>query len=197
MLRMGDDDEKAVLVRYLLLQRDALRWKLEGVSERDARMPMTATGTNLLGLVKHVATVSVGYLGECVGRPFDEPMPWLADDAEPNADMWAGPDETMAGVLALWDRAWAHIDGTLEALPLDAPAHVPWWGERGRVTLRLLLVHLVAEIARHAGHADIVREQLDGAAGLRDGVSNLPDGDAGWWADYVARLRATAEASGA
>lgn len=191
---MGDD-EKAMLVRYLRLQRDALRWKVDGVSERDARMPMTVTGTNLLGLVKHVATVSVDYLGDCVGRPFGEPMPWSADDAEANADMWAGPDETMAGVLALWDRAWAHIDGSLEALPLDAPAHVPWWGEHGNVTMRRLIVHLIAEIARHAGHADILREQLDGATGLRDGVSNLPDGDADWWADYVARLRATAEAS--
>ncbi|SDR76728.1 DinB family protein [Agrococcus carbonis] len=189
------DDTKATLARYLRAQRDALRWKLDGVSERDARMPMTGTGTNLLGLVKHVASVSVEYLGDCVGRPFGEPMPWLADDAEDNADMWAGPDETMDDVLALWDRAWAHIDATIEALPLDAPARVPWWGEE-ETTLERLLVHLIAEVARHAGHADIVRETIDGAVGLRDGVSNLPGGDASWWAAYVARLRAVAEASG-
>lgn len=192
---MGDD-EQAILERCLLQQRDALRWKLEGVSERDARMPMTPTGTNLLGLLKHVASVSVGYLGDCVGRPFLEGLPWLADDAEPNADMWAGPEESMADVLGLWDRAWAHIGASLAALPLDAPAHVPWWGDRGDTTVRRLIVHLIAEIARHAGHADILRETIDGATGLRDGVSNLPDGDAAWWADYVARLRATAEAAG-
>ena len=87
-------------------------------------------------------------------------------------------------------------DATLEALPLDAPAHVPWWGDRGDTTLHRLVVHLIAEIARHAGHADIVRESIDGAAGLRDGVSNLPEGDAEWWAAYVERLRATAEAAG-
>ena len=192
---MGDE-AKDILARYLRQQRDALRWKLDGVSERDARMPMTPTGTNLLGLVKHVASVSVGYLGDCVGRPFPEPMPWLADDAEANADMWAGPDERMADVLALWDRAWAHIDASIDALPLDAPAHVPWWGDRGDVTMQRLLVHLIAEIARHAGHADIVRESIDGATGLRAGVSNLPDGDAEWWAAYVQRLRETAEAAG-
>ncbi|MCH1882507.1 DinB family protein [Agrococcus sp. ARC_14] len=192
---MGED-HKAMLIRYLLLQRDTLRWKLDGVSERDARMPMTPTGTNLLGLVKHVASVSAGYLGECVGRPFPERMPWTEEDAEPNADMWASPDETMAGVLAFWDRAWAHADATLEALPLEAPAHVAWWGDRGETTMGRLIVHLTAEIARHAGHADILRETIDGRTGLRDGVSNLPDGDAAWWATYVARLRATAEAAG-
>lgn len=189
------DDDTAMLTRYLRLQRDALRWKLDGVSERDARMPMTATGTNLLGLVKHVASVAVGYLGDCVGRPFDEQLPWMDDDAAANADMWASPDESMADVLAFWDRAWAHIDGSLAALPLETPARIEWWGDRGDVTMRLLIVHLIAEIARHAGHADILRESIDGAAGLRDGVSNLPEGDARWWEDYVATLRAAAEAT--
>lgn len=159
-------------------------------------MPMTPTGTNLLGLVKHVASVAVDYLGGCVGRPFGDPMPWTEDDAEPNADMWASPDESMADVLAFWDRAWAHIDASIAALPLDAPAQVPWWGDRGDTTMHRLIMHLIAEIARHAGQADILRETIDGAVGLRDGVSNLPDGDAAGWAAYVGRLRATAEAAG-
>lgn len=189
------EDAKETLVRYLHAQRDALRWKLDGLSERDARMPMTPTGTNLLGLVKHVASVASEYFGECVGRPFPEHLAWTDDDAEDNADMWAGPDESRESVLGLWDRAWAHADATFAALPLDAPARVPWWGDRGDTTLHRLIVHMIAEVARHAGHADIVRETIDGAAGLRDGVSNLPQQDAEWWNAYVARLRATAEAS--
>jgi len=189
------EDAKEALVRYLRAQRDALRWKLDGLSERDARMPMTPTGTNLLGLVKHVATVASEYFGNCIGRPFPEHLAWAADDAEDNADMWAGPDESLASVLGLWDRVWAHADATIAELPLEAPAHVPWWGDRGDTTLQRLIVHMIAEVARHAGHADILRESIDGAVGLRDGVSNLPDQDAEWWAAYVERLRTTAEAA--
>lgn len=189
------EDAKETLQRYLRAQREALRWKLEGLSEREARMPMTPTGTNLLGLVKHVATVASDYFGSCVGRPFPEHLAWNDDDAEDNADMWAGPGESLESVLGLWDRAWAHADASIAALPLEAPAHVPWWGERGDTTLQVLLVHMIAEVARHAGHADIVRESIDGAAGLRDGVSNLPQQDAQWWSAYVARLRAAAEAA--
>ncbi|WP_146796855.1 DinB family protein [Agrococcus baldri] len=185
------------LIDSLLEQRDALRWKLEGLSERDARMPMTPTGTNLLGLVKHVASVTVGYLGDCVGRPFPEELPWFADTAEENADMWAAPGESMAEILAFWDRAWAHAEAVVRELPLDAPAHVPWWGpERADTTLGHLLVRCVAEVARHAGHADIVREAIDGAVGHRRAVSDLPEHDEAWWAAYVERLRAAAEAAG-
>lgn len=189
------DDAKETLTRYLAAQRDALRWKLEGLPERDLRMPMTPTGTNLLGLVKHVATVTSDYFGACLGRPFPEHLPWTDDDADDNADMWAGPDESLESMLGLWDRAWAHADAAIAELPLDAPAHVPWWGDRGDTTLQRLMIHMIAEVARHAGHADIVREAIDGAAGLRDGVSNLPEQDAVWWSDYLARLRRTAEAA--
>jgi hypothetical protein len=188
------EDGKETLRRALVVQRDALRWKLEGLSPRDARMPMTSTGTNLLGLVKHVASAASFYFGASVGRPFPERLPWLDDDAEVNADMWAGPDESVASVLALWDRVWAHADATLAELPLDTPAHVSWWRESS-TTLHRILVHEIAEIARHAGHADILRETIDGAIGHRAEVSNLPQGDAAWWAGHVDRLRATAEAA--
>ncbi|MGC5078155.1 DinB family protein [Agrococcus sp. DT81.2] len=188
------EEAKETLVRYLHAQQDALRWKLEGVSERDARMPMTPTGTNLLGLVKHVASVASEYFGHCIGRPFPEHLAWTDEDAEDNADMWAGPDESLESVLGLWDRVWAHADAGFAELPLNAPAHVPWW-QQGDTTLHRLIVHMIAEVGRHAGHADIVREAIDGAAGLRDGVSNLPEQDAEWWAAYVERLRATAEAA--
>lgn len=186
-------DEKATLKRYLRAQHDALRWKAEGLGERELRAPWTRTGTNLLGLLKHVASVEIGYFGDCLGRAHGESMPWYADDAEDNADMWATPQESTREVLAFYDRAWAVVESAIDELPLDAPGQVPWWGEQTPVTLHLLIVHVLAEVARHAGHADIVRELADGRAGVREGNSNLPDHDEQWWAGYVARVQAAAD----
>ncbi|UNX54582.1 DinB family protein [Georgenia sp. TF02-10] len=185
-------DAKDMLHGYLQSSRDAMLWKLEGLSERDLRWPRTPTGTNLLGLVKHLAGVELGYFGDTFGRPSPVALPWLADDAEANADMWATAEESVEYVTDLYRRAWAHADATIAALDLDAPGRVPWW-RQGDVTLHRVLVHVIADTARHAGHADILREQLDGAVGLRVGVSNLPDVDRQWWEDYVARLRRVAE----
>jgi hypothetical protein len=191
------DEAKAVLQRYLQRSRDVLLWKLDGLSEYDVRRPMTGTGTNLLGLVKHVAGVEAGYLGETFGRPFPEPIPWLEDDAEPNADMFAAPDESREQLVGLYRRVWAHCDETIAALPLDALGNVPWWPpERSRVTLHAVLVHMIAEAERHAGHADIVRELIDGMAGIRADNANLPDGDPAWWGDYRARVEAAAQQAG-
>ncbi len=186
--------EKATLKQYLQQGRQSLLWKLDGASERDIRWPMTPTGTNLLGIVKHVASVEIGYLGDVFGRPSGEPLPWFADDAPDNADMWATPQESRADIVALYHRSWAHADKTIDELPLDAPGLVPWWPPDVRdVTLHRILVHMINETARHAGHADIVRELIDGNAGLRADDSNLPDRDAAWWADYVATLQRAAE----
>ncbi|MCW2681061.1 MAG: hypothetical protein JWM62_2462 [Frankiales bacterium] len=185
------DDPKAVLHHYLRQGREALLWKLDGLSEYDVRRPMTPTGTNLLGLVKHVASVEAGYLGDCFGRPFPVPLPWMAEDAEPNADMWVPASESRASVLELHHAAAAHADATIDALPLEAPGHVPWWRLRSQdVTLQQVLVHVVAETHRHAGHADLVRELVDGAAGLRVEATNLPD-DLDW-AAYRERLEDSA-----
>ena len=186
---------KADLHRYLQTARDALVWKLEGLSEYDVRRPMVPTGTNLLGLVKHVASVELGYFGDTFGRPSDEPLPWFEEDAEPNADMWAKAEESREDIIGLYKRAWAHADATIEALPLDAVGEVPWWPpERRSVTLHLLLVHMIAETNRHAGHADIVRELIDGTAGLRPDADNLPSVE---WDAYRARLeRVAREARG-
>ena len=87
---------------------------------------------------------------------------------------------------------WAHADATIESLEIDAAGHVPWWGDEGDVTLHLILIHMIAETNRHGGHADIVRELLDGAAGLRAGVDNLPPGDREWWDSYRDRLEQVA-----
>jgi hypothetical protein len=179
------------LKRYLQDGRDALLWKLDGLSDYDSRRPMVKTGTNLLGLVKHVASVEAGYLGDVFGRPFPEPLPWLDDDAEPNADMWATAGESRQFVTDLYHRVWAHSDTTVDALDLDSPGLVPWWSvERRNVTLHRVLVHVIAETHRHAGHADIIRELIDGAVGYRPGSPNLiEDFD---WDTYRARLESAA-----
>jgi uncharacterized protein DUF664 len=190
---MADVDPKATLHRYLQTAREALLWKLDGLSEYDIRRPLTPTGTNLLGLVKHVASVAFDYFGPTFDRPHDEPLPWFADDAEPNADMWATIDQSRDQIVALYHRAWAHADATIEALPLDAIGHVPWWPpERSEVTLHLVLTHVIAETNRHAGHADIVRELIDGAAGLREGNDNMVPGDEAWWESYRRQLESVA-----
>ncbi|PWK87416.1 uncharacterized protein DUF664 [Lentzea atacamensis] len=186
-------DPKADLHRYLRTARDATRWKLDGLSEYDVRRPLTPTGTNLLGLIKHLATCESGYFGACLGRAFGEKLPWLEQiesGEDENADMFATADESREDILSLYDRVAAFADSVISELPLDAPGVVPWWSEERRyVTLHLLLVHMIAETNRHAGHADILREGLDGSAGLRDGVSNLPDQD---WAVYRERVEQAA-----
>ena len=192
---MGDD-AKATLHRYLQLGREAMLWKLDGLSEYDVRRPLTPTGTNLLGLIKHLASVEFDYFGVVFGRPHDEPLPWMADDSEPNADMYAAVDESRDDVLGLYARANAHADATIEALDLDAEGRVPWWPDDvNPVTLHRILVHMATETHRHAGHADVVRELIDGEVGYRPAAPNLPEGGTDWWSGYVARVEATARAA--
>lgn len=187
------DEFKPTLIHYLQIAREALLWKLDGASEYDVRRPLTPSGTNLLGVVKHVASVEAGYLGDAFGRPFVEPLDWFDEDAEPNADMWTTADQSREDVVALYHRVWSHSDATVAALPLDATGEIPWWPpERRVVTLHLILVHVIAETNRHAGHLDIVRELIDGAVGLRADNSNVPEHETQWWQDYRARLEATA-----
>lgn len=154
------------------------------------------SGTNLLGLVKHVATVQLGYLGDVFGRPSGIDTPWLTDTSEPEADLWATPDESRDFVVDLLLRSNAHADETVRALPLDAPGDVPWWGpERRAVTLHQVLVHLTVETARHAGHADVVRELIDGRLGNGPVDPNVPDRDAEAWRRHHDRVEAAARAA--
>ncbi|MFU8946108.1 DinB family protein [Mycetocola zhadangensis] len=191
---MPATDPKDDLQRYLQRAREALLWKLEGVSEYDVRRPLVRTGTNLLGLVKHVAIVEAGYLGATFGRPFPEPLPWLDDEeSEMNADMWATAQESRQSIIDFYRRVWAHSDATIQSLDLTTLGTVAWWPvERAETTLHRILVHMIEETNRHAGHADIVRELIDGSAGVRPNALNLPDLDDDWWADYVSRLEAAA-----
>ena len=172
-------DVKGDLLGYLRDARETLVWKLDGLGEYDIRRPMTPTGTNLLGLVKHNAGTHLSYFGVVFGRARDVSLPWMFDGAEPNADMWAKHDETRDDIVGLSRSTWELADATVNELPLDASAWVPWWGES--LTLHQILVHVTSETQRHAGHADIIRELIDGSAGLLDGHDNLRIGDPAEW----------------
>ncbi|SDT79168.1 Protein of unknown function [Streptomyces sp. TLI_053] len=187
----GPEAFKQDLRTYLQDARDALLWKLEGLSEYDVRRPLTPTGTNLLGLVKHATAAEALYFGETFGRPFEAPRPWITGDAEPNADLWATPEESRELIVDRYRAACAHADATIASLPLDAVGRVPW-GDRNAVTLHHGLVHMTAETQRHAGHADIVRELVDGATGQRRDGENTAPGDEGWWAAHRARVERAA-----
>ena len=184
---MLDSDGKADLHRYLQDSRDALLWKLDGLSEYDARRPLVPSGTNLLGLVKHVTGVELGYFGDTFGRPSADQMPW--DESDPMSDMFAFPEESRESLITLYRWTWAHSDATIDALPLDAIGHVPWWpADQDQVTLHHALVRVATETSRHAGHADLVRELIDGAIGLTASRPNLPPGDQPWWQSHHDRV---------
>ncbi|MFH8516917.1 DinB family protein [Streptomyces gelaticus] len=189
---MIEPNPKADLLRYLQDGRDALVWKLDGLSEYDIRRPLTPTGTNLLGLLKHVAGVELGYFGDTFGRPFfDEEPPswWYTQDAEPNADMWATADESREDIVGLYHQAWEHSNSTIAKLELDAIGHVPWWPEERReVTLHHILVRVISDTQRHAGHADIVRELIDGSVGYQEGNDSMPPADQEAWEEHRRRL---------
>ena len=197
---MTISDPKTDLLAYLQEARDAVLWKLDGLSEYDIRRPLTPTGTNLLGLVKHLAAMEFGYLGDTFGRPPSEAPPWAGDaiqELEPNVDMWATAAESREYIVGWYRRSWEHGDATIGDLGIEAVGRVPWWSpERAEVSLHRILTHMIAETHRHAGQADIVRELIDGEAGLRAGNSNLPDQDPAWWPAYRHRVEQAAREAG-
>jgi Protein of unknown function (DUF664) len=151
--------EKESLQVALDRHRDAVLWKLEGLDDEQLRRPMTPSGTNLLGLVKHLALVEYGWFCDTFGRP-SESLPFDEDD--PDADLRVEPEETTADVLALYGRARAAADRAIGEIGLEETG-IAWFGDP--VSMRWVLIHMVEETARHAGHADIVRELLDGMTG--------------------------------
>ncbi|HEY2488666.1 MAG TPA: DinB family protein [Streptosporangiaceae bacterium] len=184
-------DLKAELHRKLQASRATLLAKLDGLSEHDRRRPMTPTGTNLLGLVKHLAGLEYGYLGESFNRPAPETMSWVDDGSIwQGADMWAKPDESSEYIVGLYQRACAHADHVIADLDLDAPGSVAHWPPGRRDTnLGVLLIRMVGETAHHAGHADIVRELIDGKGG-----PDQDDFDESGWREYLAQVQAAADA---
>lgn len=166
-------------------------WKLEGLSEYDARRPLTPTGTNLLGLVKHLTACELGYFGEVFGRPAAALPPWSIE-----TEMWAAADETSEYITGWYRQAWEHADGTFDALDLDTTGRVPWWGGED-VTLHRVMLHVAVETQRHAGHADIIRELIDGATGLLPGNDNMWPRDQAEWADRWNEIEQAAKTASA
>jgi hypothetical protein len=190
---MIDDFAKAYLHSDLRELREAILWKLDGLGEYDIRRPLTATGTNLLGLVKHLSIWESRYFGEVFGRPFPEPLPrW--DDAEARGtDMWATEHDRREEIIDRYRRVSKHSDATIIALAIDSPGYVPWW-PRPQVTLFTILVHMLTETSRHAGHADILREQLDGLTGTAAGDA-ARQRDAAFWEARCAEIERAAKAA--
>ncbi|OIJ24272.1 DinB family protein [Nocardioides luteus] len=181
-------DPKSTLKSYIDARREALISKVEDLPEREARLPRTPTGTNLLGIIKHVTGVEAVYLGTTFGRPFPHLEELISDEvfeADPQADWYATEDETIEGIIDLYRRVIAHGDETIDALPLDAIGRVPHWGDE-EVTLHQMLVHLFADLAGHGGQADILREAADGAVGWRKPGDNIPSEYD--WPAYVSKL---------
>jgi Protein of unknown function (DUF664) len=183
-------DLKGELHRKLRSSRAVLLSKLDGLDEYDRRRPMTPTGTNLLGLVKHLAGLEYGYLGESFGHPAPEKMSWIEDGTIwQGADMWARPEESSDYIVGLYRRACAHADRVIAAHRLEARGSVAHWpAGRRETTLGVLLIRMVDETARHAGHADIVRELIDGKGGPDQG-----DFDETTWREYRAKVQAAAD----
>ncbi len=191
---MIDEFAKEYLHGELSDVRETMILKLDGLSEYDVRRPLTHTGTNLLGLIKHLSTSEAWYFGDVFRRPF--PGQWRRwDDPSPIDGMWAAADESRAGIVDRYRRAWEHSDATIAALDIDSRGDVPWW-PRPDVMLFNIMVHVLTETNRHAGHADILREQLVGAVGTEAGITDGPARDAAFWADRRATIERAARAAG-
>jgi hypothetical protein len=179
------------LRRYLQQGRDALMRALDQLGDYDARRPLTPSGTNILGLVKHLVGVERSYLGACVGRPPNFTLPWEEDGSIwDGADMWLRAEESRDYIVGLYHQVWQNSDASIAALPLDTEAYVHWWkdGER-HPSFGSLITRVVAETAQHAGHAEILREGLDGQGGRDHGAV----GDDAAWTSYVTRIQAAAD----
>lgn len=189
-------DMKDNLVHTLRTLNEAILGKLDGLDEYDLRRPLTPTGTNLLGLVKHLASVQAEYFGEVFGHPWPEPMPWMGSTAAINADMFATAAETSEWVRHFYQRSWTHAEATITSTDLDQTGTVPWWPpDRRHPTLHTVLVHMTNETARHAGHIDVLRELIDGAAGRYAGDASVPGDDEIDWTAYVETVEAAARSA--
>ena len=182
--------EKELLVARLTLSRDALVWKIDGLGEAQLRRPMTDSATNLIGLVKHLTLLESYYFCDA----FERPRPALAWESDEDAtlgflaDFYAKPEERAADLIAAYHAACAAADRTIEELDLDATGRHP---AGVTVSLRWMLLNVIIDTARHTGHADILREQIDGSTGSHRPVQGLkhPPKDAELWGKYSARVR--------
>ena len=184
------DDFKDHLITYLNRSRQAVLWKAEGLSDAEVTRPMVGSGTNILGVIQHLASVEYGYFVQCLGFTItDERYAALEADPEPSADMWVPAEISRQEIMDFYQRAISAADANINALPLEAPATVPWWRpETRQTTLGLLLLLMNVENSRHAGHLDIVRELIDGSTGLLKENTNIPPYDATEWKELQQKI---------
>lgn len=156
-------EEKESLHASLDRHRDAVLWKLEGLDDEQLRRQLVPSGTNLLGLVKHLGSIEFGWFCETFDRP-SEWIPWDPEDCD--ADARVRPDETTADILEFYARARSAADDVIMELSLDDQhPTVPGLGSGETVSLRWILVHVLEDTVRHAGQMDILRELIDGRTG--------------------------------
>ncbi len=174
--------------------REVMLSKLDGLSEYDVCRPLTHTGTNLLGLIKHLAISEAWYFGDVFERPFvGQWRRW--DNSRGHLDtMWVTEEESRSYIVDRYRQAWEYSDATIASLDINAPGYVPWW-PRPHVKLFNVMVHMLAETHRHAGHADVLREQLDGVVGNNTTTSVLDESSTSMWADHRAKIENAAKAA--
>lgn len=182
---------KESMHNYLRGARAGMLARIDRLSEYDRRRPMTPTGTYLLGLVKHLSFYESYYLGSVFGREPGWTLPWIEDDSIwQGADLWATADETTTYILDRYHAACTHADTTIAELDLGASTTVSWWQEAKRdTTLGVLMTHMIAETSQHLGHADIIRELIDG----RTASDPAEMGDAEWWQTYHRKITSAAD----
>lgn len=180
---------KSVLHAALRRARQANLSRLSGLDEYALRRPMTPTGTNLLGVIKHLGGMEYGYLGETFGRSLPGSVP--GDEDPDNGDLWVRVEESSDDIRGWYLRACAHADETIRELELNAPGLVPHWDKgRRETTLGAMMTLVLGEECRHGGHIDVVRELNDGRAG-----ANYTDfGGPEKWRAYVTKVEASADA---
>jgi len=162
-----DKLERADLLETLATHRAFLRQTVRGLSDEQARQATTASELCLGGVIKHVALVEKGWVDFIVNGP-DGMGP--ADEAAADqhaAGFRMSEEETLAGVVARYEEVARRTDEVVSSLPsFDASQplpEAPWFEPGARWSARRVLLHIIAETAQHAGHADIIRESIDGA----------------------------------
>lgn len=161
--RVAVADERTTLEVFLDYYRDAIKAKVRGVSEEHARRQLVPSATTLAGLIKHLCRVEVSWFQHRLDQAPSENLPalrWIQDD--PDGDFRVAPHDTVESLIAQYDEQCALSRQTAAKFKLDEVVPHPYLG---RVSLRWIYVHMIEETARHAGHADILREQLDGSTG--------------------------------
>ncbi|MGW0824351.1 DinB family protein [Streptomyces sp. NPDC002845] len=155
-------DERGALLAFLEEQRGGIRRTLLGLTEEQAASRPSASELSLSGLLKHVAEVEQGWVARAKGE-----QPAVERDESNWHECFVLVDgETVESQLAYWEKVAAETEALIRSVPsLDdtfALPDQPWFPPEGRVSMRWLALHLIRETARHAGHADIIRESLDG-----------------------------------